>query len=337
MRALNHSLLVRRRGEDTGLEAGALDWLLYEDPDLELLRLHPRFERWASATFGLTIVNQDESLVDAWMRNRRLRIVREKEWGNDGAFGAAPRWQRSQRLWWLANDHYLIESITNFAPKIAAQWRHLAQDLGAEPSCGEPETVPPTLLEGLIRRYAEDEATWRLLASYRRYGARPDLRIGLARQLAKLAGAGVSSRPFPDTRQVLTHPLVLDYDWFDTVLSPLIQMAIDAGRIIRAVAEESLADLEAVRRARPPDMVPAVPPVTLRSGASANGARPVVTTGPPPSLVLKRAEAVQIALAAARRWDLLYGELYSRAEWRRETARYAKDRPSLRPYLNLWD
>lgn len=230
IRALNEAILVRRPRDLTAVEAGAKDWLLFEDPDLDRLRAHPGFRSWASVTFGRAYVDQESSPVDRWQRRQRDRL-RGAEWCNDGAFGLNQRWGPGPRLFWLANDHHLWQILTLFAPMVAHTWLLEIQRLDP---LGRARQHDRSLIDLLER----DDRAWRRLMLYRRFAARPELRLALIRDLDAL----ISDLPrpdlsFPTSQQVLTGSAAIDYDVLDALLGRLVREAHQDLRNLRSPSQ----------------------------------------------------------------------------------------------------
>jgi hypothetical protein len=221
IRALNEAILVHRRGDLTAIQAGATDWLLYEDPDLDHLRSHPRFQRWASATFGVAHVDQGASPVDRWQR-RRTRMLQNAEWRNEGVFGSTRRWGAGHRLFRLANDHYLVDVLTLTAPLIADRWLDLAITFALAATDDPPENADPADLRALSGLLGAEAEVWSALALYRRFPARPQLRRQFVRALDRLVEVSRPELSFPTSQQVLSGNAALSYDDFDRLLNRLV-------------------------------------------------------------------------------------------------------------------
>lgn len=226
VRGLNHALLVRRDGDVTPIKAGVLDWPLYEDPDLDQLRAHPRFQRWAASTFSLQQVGPRGSQL-AQEAYERFRFLRRQQWDNEGVYSLERRWRRVQRLWWLANDLYLVESLIGVVPSVVLGWQRLAAEIDAD-----PQRLPDQLAR-FTRRHAVDVDTWRRLASFERFAARPMLRLATARSLAQLGGAGRPQPRFPVTRDVLQAGVHLNYEQLTQEVVDLVESGATAAERLR--------------------------------------------------------------------------------------------------------
>jgi tetratricopeptide (TPR) repeat protein len=215
VRALNHAGLVREYGEASVADSGVLQWLLHEDPDLAPLRDHPRFQRWASSTFAESMIERPS--IAARRSVVRFGQLRERQFRNEGVFGMEMRWRSTDRVWWLANDHFLVQSLHAVAPAIAAGWR----DLGARTTeATEAELL--RLRSVLIDRAELDLRAWLQFTSYWRFAARTDLRLALGRDLSALAGQPRSQQPFPVTGSALQGEIHLDYRMVDAMLGPIL-------------------------------------------------------------------------------------------------------------------
>ncbi|HEX2808888.1 MAG TPA: hypothetical protein VHN80_22210, partial [Kineosporiaceae bacterium] len=223
VRALNHAIMVRGMKSLTLVEAGARDWMLYEDPDLDKLRKHPRFQRWASATFSIDTLHygSDEQKMDA-----QVARLRQDEWSTDGIYGSVERWGPWSRRWWIANDTYLASSVLGVTPHIIQRWRTLAREVN------QPAQVEQRA-EALLDLVTQDVDAWRSLACYRRLAARLDLRLQASHRLATLAGGTLAHAAFPTYATVLQHPMTLDYRQLDDVLERLIAEAELSARRLR--------------------------------------------------------------------------------------------------------
>lgn len=233
VRALNQAILVRSAGGRTLIEAGAGDWLQFEDPDLEQLRLHPRFERWVTATFNRTESSAQENEASQ-LRNTTQKLE-DREHYQVGLYGAGSRWTSWSRRWWSANDRFLLRNLALVVPSIRQNWLTLAERLAPErfptvdgqpkplPEQAGPAEIPVELYRAIVQRAEQEARAWQILASYRRFAARTRLRLQAARRLGALADPGIVIGPFPNHGEAARHPLALQYDTIDKHLDELLQ------------------------------------------------------------------------------------------------------------------
>jgi tetratricopeptide (TPR) repeat protein len=227
VRALNQAILVRGRHGLTLIEAGAQDWMLRRDPDLENLRMHPRFQRWVSATF--CVAQPDAEDADAEVADKEpVADVIRREWNNDGVYGSEARWGRWSRRWWAANDLYFMERTSDFALAIAAQWRQLtAQDTGSH--------RPGSWDQRVAELMARDVEAWRYLAGYRLFAHDPLLRHEAMKRLALAAGQHTTRAPFPSRIVPLPATRMLNYFSFDQNLELLVSEAENASTALGSI------------------------------------------------------------------------------------------------------
>ena len=129
--ALNRGVLDRRWRGRTAIEAGISDWLLYEDPDLEQLRSHPRFVRWASALWDLEYPDDTMSRLQTLVLDETN--VPDLEPASacrpERTNGARTRgWSRTEVLTRGANGWLTAHSFGSLAADVAAAWEQVLRD-----------------------------------------------------------------------------------------------------------------------------------------------------------------------------------------------------------------
>jgi tetratricopeptide (TPR) repeat protein len=216
VRALNQAILVRGRKGVTLIEAGARDWMLRRDPDLENLRRHPRFQRWVSATFSITQPDVEDGDAEAGELGPIAAVLR-REWNNEGVYGAEPRWTRWTRGWCAINDSYLVERVTDLALMIAGRWRQLA-------ACDQPDRTLQWERQ-VAEQMTRDVEAWRHLAGYRLFAGDPVFRYTAMETLVKATGHRTMQAPFPSRIDPPPRMHLVDYAALDEVLEPLVDLA----------------------------------------------------------------------------------------------------------------
>lgn len=252
IRGLTHAILIHRRGEVSAFDAGALDWILHEDADLDKLRLHPRFLRWAAGTFSVDMMDAQKSTGYRAMTHWRVDYPEHRpDVGRSaatttgradqpplrltsGSYGRARWWTRDDRIWWLANDLYLVGGLKILAPRTALQWRELAHR-------GSRSTFERLLLSHQFAAMADDnETAWRLIAQYRTFAARPDLRLDVALKLRSMLPEPGPMPGFPRLNQVHEDARYLDYDTLDARLECLLTEALGNAARLRCLPQQPI-------------------------------------------------------------------------------------------------
>ncbi len=191
VRALNHAILTRGARGLTLIEAGSRDWMLYEDPDLDVLRQHPRFQRWASANFDWTAPGFDWTVLGAApeVPSRSLSPAQRPT-----ADVVTPRARRSRGLRRLAltNEVFLAQVLLRKAPRAASCWRGLVDALDPMLPIGS------RTLDALLVQADADLRAWEALSRYRGFTTRPDLRLAAVERLCRAGGGSTEVVPFPD-------------------------------------------------------------------------------------------------------------------------------------------
>ena len=246
VRALNQSILVRGRKGLTLIEAGTQHWMLYEDPDLDNLRRHPRFQRWACATFALDSLEYGR--VEQCMK-AQVEVLEAFEWSTEGIYGTTSRWGSWSRRWWVANDTLLARSVLDVAPRISRRLRRAIPAAVAAPNpsasfaqAQHPKSaaaLDPTALQTLQVLVSEEHAAWRALAGYRRFAARLDLRLRTARILDHLADGPVTPAAFPTYASVQKSPHPLTYQTLDDTLERLLAEVLLDERNLASAADST--------------------------------------------------------------------------------------------------
>ncbi len=186
--ALHWAVVNRPLRSINGIEAGVADWLLYEDPDLDRLRSHPRFVRWASALWDLDYpddaVDRYQSIVD-----RETRHIDDARRGAGGT--ADPNTSRSEALTRRANSWLTAQCIATASGAAADAWRRLALEWPERPE------------DDLTMRFAKEVEALRALARIQRFSSRPAERLAGWRSVAALADRTFEQERFPTGLEVI--------------------------------------------------------------------------------------------------------------------------------------
>lgn len=224
---LDEAVSLRARSPRTGRSRGVADWILDEDPDLDLLRRHPRFRRWAAQRFQVTILPDWRSPAFRAMRSRRFHQAIElpdraasADHGNPptvlfreacslGVLGSSVPWNRSYVRWGLTHTHYLIQGLVTIIPAVIDRLEALGRSMAAS-SSGSSDLGPAS---GMLGDVADDLVRlWSTVPLYRTLNTSPELRLELGILLRRLGGLQHTLWPqFPREADVLLEARFLDF------------------------------------------------------------------------------------------------------------------------------
>jgi hypothetical protein len=244
----------RRASSQRNLSSkGVSDWILDEDPDLDLLRRHPRFRRWAAQQFQVTLLpdwrsraflrmraNRYEESIKVAGRARRKTKDSKKTQGPSklsevphfrqrcslGVLGSAVPWKREYIRWGLTHTHYLLQGLFATVPAAAEQLSAMAQRLQpgemsptpTSTASGQPE---PTRLR-LAQTSDQLVRFWASIPLYRSMVSSPELRLEVGELLRPIGGLQHTLLPtFPREADVLMEARFLNFAELDERLKDL--------------------------------------------------------------------------------------------------------------------
>lgn len=248
---LDQAVAWRARSRRTGRTRGVADWILDEDPDLDLLRRHPRFRRWAAQRFQVSIVPEWRSPAFRAMRSARFERSIELPHGSSadrdkprtlmfqescalGVLGSSVPWNRSYVRWGLTHTHYLVLGLFATLPVAINRMEKLAREVGSPPGQGAGSNSPRELSEvadQLVR-------FWSAVPLYRSMNNHPELRLETGTVMRGLAGLQDTLWPqFPREADVLIEARFLDFTTLDQRLQRCAPRGLES-----AVALQRLID-----------------------------------------------------------------------------------------------
>ncbi|MFZ0159763.1 MAG: hypothetical protein WAL50_12090 [Kineosporiaceae bacterium] len=227
---LDAAVALRAQSTRTMGSKGIADWILAEDPDLDMLRRHPRFRRWAAQQFQVTLVPDWRSTAFLAMRASRFRkavltddaqleaIRTGQPWNllfqprcALGVLGSTVPWNTAYVRSGLTHTHYLVKGLLGTVPTAIDRLNAMAHEL-SEPGQGSNRVRSSdvaSVADSLVR-------FWSTVPLYRAFNSAPELRLEMGVLLRRLGGLEHMLTPsFPREAEVLLEARFIDFDQLD--------------------------------------------------------------------------------------------------------------------------
>ena len=269
---LDAAVALRARSSRTIGSKGVADWILDEDPDLDMLRRHPRFRRWAAQQFQVTLVPDWRSSAFLSMRASRFRrslrtteaelaaVRAHRPWNLlfreqccFGILGSDVPWNRSAVRWGLAHTHYLVNGLFRTVPAAIEQLNAMACRLvnrGGDATPSDTTAQFRPTLAGVAQTADDLVRFWSTVPLYRAVNSSPEMRLeigGLLRRIGNLEHTLLP--PFPREADVLLEARFLDFSVLDDLLRTRTQPGLETAATLQRLAVSGRATSAAIGQA----------------------------------------------------------------------------------------